>query len=196
MNKNTTALILIILAIGIYFTFTRMKIDELKSIRAVNAEYQKAIDNSAQLLKVRDDVLKAYNSISESDKEHLNKIVPDYVDNVRLIIDVKDDIAARHGLFLRNIRTSSPDIPTSQTVASSQGVKAPTTDTSRTAPGGEKYGVVTLSFSVTTTYEQFVDFLKDLESSLRILDISKLTLAGNDSGTFDFTVELKTYWIK
>lgn len=182
MNKNVTALILIVLAIAIYFTFTSGKIEELKSIRAVNAQYQTAIDNSARLVKVRDSVRDAYNNLSDTDKDRLNKIVPNNVDNVRLIIDVKDDIAARHGLFLKNIKTSSP-------AAQSQG------GTSVTDPSG-KYGVVTLSFVVTAPYEKFIDFLKDLESSLRIMDISKLSIATNEAGTYDFTVELKTYWLR
>lgn len=189
MNRNTTALILIILAIGIYFTFTRAKFAELQAIRAVNAEYQTAIDNSAKLLKVREDVLTSYNSISEGDKERLNKLVPDNVDNVRLIIDVKDDIAARHGLFLKNIRTSSPDIPITNGAPATQG-------TANLASGQTSFGTVTLSFSVSTTYDQFMAFLKDLESSLRILDVSSLTLTTNEEGTFDFAVELKTYWLK
>ncbi len=192
MNRNTTALILIILAIGIYFTFTRAKVEEVQAIRAVNAEYQKAITNASRLLTVRDGVLQAYNRISEGDKEKLNKIVPDYVDNVRLIIDVKDDIAAKHGLFLRNIKTTSIDIPSAQGNPTKEQVSA----AAAAVAGGAKYGVVNLSFSVSTTYEQFVDFLKDLESSLRILDISKLSLTANDTGTYDFTVDLKTYWIK
>lgn len=192
MNRNATALILIVLAIGIYFTFSRARITELQSIRAVNKEYQEAIDNSARLLKVRDDVLQAYNSISEGDKERLNKIVPDNVDNVRLIIDVKDDIAARHGLSLKNIKTSSPAATEAPKVApaGAQG-----TQVGQVSNAG-KYGVVTLSFAVTSSYEAFVNFLKDLESSLRILDISKLTLNTNDAGTYDFVVELKTYWVK
>ena len=44
MNKNITALILIVLAVGVYFTYTKGKIAELKSIQVVNAEYQKAIE--------------------------------------------------------------------------------------------------------------------------------------------------------
>lgn len=195
MNKNATALILIVLALGIYFTFTSAKIAELQSIRTVNREYQVAINNSEKLLKVREDVLKAYNSISEGDKERLNKLVPDNVDNVRLIIDVKDDIAARNGLFLKNIKTSSPDIP----VAGAAAPGAAATSANLASVGsqaGSNFGVVTLSFGVTTTYEQFITFLKDLESSLRILDVSSITLATNDQGTYDFTVELKTYWLK
>lgn len=182
MNRNVTAVILAVLAIGIYFTFTSGKINELKAIRATNAEYQQAIDNSARLIKVRDDILKSYNAISNEDKDRLNKIVPDNVDNVRLIIDVKDDIAARHGFFLKNIKTSSPSAQTQTGNAMSDS--------------SGKYGMVTLSFSVTSTYEKFVDFLKDLEASLRIMDVSKLSIATNDSGTYDFTVELKTYWLR
>ncbi len=181
MNKNVTALILIVLAVGIYFTFTSGKIDELKEIRAVNAEYQKAIDNSANLIKVRDEVLKNYNSLTDLDKDRLNKIVPNNVDNVRLIIDVKDDIAARHGLFLKNIKTSSPAAPAGGGVANDPA---------------NQYGMVTLSFSVTSSYEKFVDFLKDLEASLRIMDVSKLSLKTNDVGTYDFDVEVKTYWLR
>ena len=182
MNKNATAIILIVLAIGIYFTFTSGKIAELKTIQALNGEYQTAIDNSVHLIKVRDEVLTAYNTLSNEDKERLNKIVPDNVDNVRLIIDVKDDIAARHGLFLKNIKTSSPALQ-------------PQAGSAKNNPMA-KYGVVTLSFSVTSPYDRFVAFLKDLEASLRIMDVSKLTIATNDSGTYDFSVELKTYWLR
>ena len=201
MNRNATAIILIVLAIGVYFTFTSGKIDELKEIAEVNAEYEQAIDNSARLIKVRDSVLKAYNEISDTNKDRLNKIVPDNVDNVRLIIDVKDDIAARHGLFLKNIKTNSPNLkqqtvtvpPSNPSQASSKDL-APG-ESAKVIPSGQ-YGIVTLSFVVTTSYQTFIEFLKDLESSLRIMDISKLTVTVNDNGTYDFGVEVKTYWLK
>lgn len=181
MNKNATAIILIVLALGIYFTYTRGKLDEIRAVREVNNQYQEAIDNSAKLVKVRDNVLQAYNSISETDRDRLNKLVPDNVDNVRLIIDVKDDIAARHGLALKSIKTDSPETQTGG---------------QQSAGGNDKYGVVKLSFSVTTTYDNFVNFLKDIESSLRIMDVSHLSVSAGDQGTYDFSVELKTYWLK
>lgn len=206
MNKNATAILLIVLAIGIYFTFTSGRVKELKSIQDVNAQYEAAIDNALNLVKIRDNVLKSYNSISETDRDRLNKIVPDNVDNVRLIIDVKDDIAARHGLFLKNIKTASPDAPVQNTGPT---VPTPVLDSSGVANGGipspgdstgNQYGVVTLSFTVTSSYDNFVAFLKDLEASLRIMDISKLTVAqGTDKSgaqVYDFGVEMKTYWLK
>ncbi len=188
MNKNATAVILIILSIGIYFTFTRAKIKEIRDVQRVNSEYQKAIENSTTLVKVRDKVLDEYNSISEDDKQRLNKLVPDNVDNVRLIIDVKDDIAARRGLLLKNIKTESPTAQKTDSRPVVEGAEPP--------PAPEKYGVVTLSFSVSGGYESFVSFLQDLEASLRIIDVARLSIAANDTGTYDFNVDVKTYWLK
>ena len=88
MNKNLTPIILIVLALGIYFTFTRVKINELKEIQVVNAQYEQALKNSEELIKIRDQVLAAYNEIDPLDRDRLNKMLPDNVDNVRLIIDV------------------------------------------------------------------------------------------------------------
>ncbi len=197
MNKNVTALILIVLAIGIYFTYTNAQIAQLKSIQAVNNEYQVALNNSADLVRIRDEVLRSFNEISEADRARLNKIVPDNVDNVRLIIDVKDDIALKHNLFLKNIKTASPNASVAKdTPPAVAGGPIGGTTSTVTSQQGDKFGVATLSFSVSASYDKFVAFLKDLEASLRIMDISKLSISPNEKGTYEFGVELKTYWLK
>ncbi len=188
MSKNITALILIVLAIGTYFTFTKNKLNELAAIKAVNAEYKTAIDNANRLVAIREKVVKDDINISESDNIRLAKILPDNVDNVRLIIDVKDNIAARHGLFLKGIKTSSPT-DVAQNSSENRGV-------AEAIANG--YGTVSLSFSVTTNYQTFLDFMQDLEASLRIMDISKLNVIASEggNGSYDFNVEVKTYWLK
>jgi hypothetical protein len=199
MNRNITAIILIVLAIGIYFTFTSAKVKELQAIRAVNSQYQKAIDDSNRLILARDSLLKSYDALDDVDKDRLNKIVPNNVDNVRLIIDVKDDIAARHGLALKNIKTSSPDAEKkSGGVSTGSNTGTIMDSTANTTPSSSmsKYGMVTLSFTVTTDYTTFTEFLKDLESSLRIMDVTKLVVNTNDAGKYDFTVDIRTYWLR
>lgn len=188
MSKNITALILIVLAVGTYFTFTKGKLDELKAIKAVNAEYKTAIDNANRLIAARDKVVKDDINVSEADNVRLAKILPDNVDNVRLIIDVKDNIAARHGLFLKGIKTSSPS-DASDISNQNRGMEGAVPN---------EYGTVNLSFSVTTSYKTFLDFMKDLEASLRVMDISRLNVVAgeNANGMYDFSVEVKTYWLK
>lgn len=185
MNKNVTPIILIILALGIYFTFTRTKLDDLKAIKEVNAQYQQALNNSERLIKVRDSVLKTYNDISPDDRERLEKMLPDNVDNVRLIIDA-NGVAARHGLAIKNVKTSATNV-------AGGGAQAPTRNASSVP---STYDTVTLSFNVSTNYKTFLEFLKDLEMSLRIMDISKITLNATDTGIYDYGVEIKTYWLK
>jgi Tfp pilus assembly protein PilO len=188
MGKHLTPIILIILAIGIFFTVTKTKLDDLKVIRAVNAQYQSAIKNAKQLIKVRDDVLETYNKITDDDRERLDKMLPNNVDNVRLIIDI-DDIASRHGFTLRNVKTSAATDGTKSTAQSSAPAQVQSGSINQ-------YNTVTLSFNVTSTYEKFIDFLRDLEQSLRIIDISKISLSASDNGVYDYGVEIKTYWLK
>lgn len=191
MNRNITATILIILAIGIYVTVTRAQIAELQTIRVTNNEYSTAISNAERLIKVRDRVLKDYNDIKEEDRDRLDKMVPNTVDNIRLIIDM-NSIGLKHGFSLKNIKANASKSEKGANIAqttrtSSQGdntIPTPTLDT------------VAVSFSVTATYQQFIDFMRDVEANLRIMDITKLTLTANDSGTYDFGVELRTYWLR
>ncbi len=200
MNRNVTATILIVLAIGIYATYTRGVWADASSVKAVNDTYASAIDNAVKLIAVRDQVLKSYNNISANDRDRIDKMIPDTVDNIRLIIDL-NSVALQHGFSLKNITattdTGSNSSPSSgpssaqSTQAALSGVgssalsiSAPTLDT------------VTVSFSASAPYNQFTSFLQDLEASLRIMDVTHLTLSANDTGTYDYTVQLSTYWLR
>lgn len=194
MNRNGTALILIVLSVGIYLTFTSGKIDELKGIQAVNEEYRTAIDNSARLIKVRDAVLGSYNNISSDDKERLNRILPDKMDNIRLIIDVKDNIAASHGLQLKDLKTEIKDDSSGQIP---QGIAGENTNAeSKQGPVKSSYGTITLSFKVTASYQAFLSFIRDLESTLRVMDITSISMTkSEDENNYDFGVSLNAYWL-
>jgi Tfp pilus assembly protein PilO len=187
MNKNIIPLLLIVIAVGIYFSFTRVKIDELTSIEEVNAKYEKAIDDFTKVTEKREALVNQYNSLNIEDRERLDKIIPDNVDNVRLIIDV-NGVAARHGLSLKDVK-SNTDLPGSGGTQDLGGIEVVDTN-----PG---YNTVTLSFKVKGNYQNFVEFLEDIEKSLRIIDVSKIELNTiQDSSAYDYQVEIKTYWLK
>jgi Tfp pilus assembly protein PilO len=187
MNRNITALILIVLAIGVYFTYTSGQITVLKSIQADNNQYLSAINSAEKLIQLRDSVLNQYNAISDTDKARLDKLVPDNIDNVRLIIDISG-IAGRHGLTAAGITTS----------ADTNAAKAsiPTQSTQNSVAGSGNLSTVTVTFNVTTTYTNFIAFLQDLERSLRILDVNSITLSTSANGVYTYGVTLNTYWLK
>jgi hypothetical protein len=197
MNRNITATILIVLAAGIYFTVTKSMLVDANAVQAVNTQYSSAIDGADQLIKVRDQVLKNYNDLSQDDRDRLNKMIPNTVDNIRLIIDL-NSVALKHGFSLRNIKavasagtqkgnTTPASIPPTMTgsgVSNANIIATPILDT------------VAVSFSVSAPYLQFISLMQDLEANLRIMDLTHLTMTANDTGTYDYSVEFKTYWIR
>lgn len=196
MNKGVMPIVLLILAVGIYFTFTKGRMDNINEIKTVNAGYEQALENVEKLIKVRDSVLKTYNSIDSNDRKRLDKIIPNNIDNVRLIIDVKG-IGQQLGLPLRNVKTSA----TNSSVSSGSGASATTVVNGKlvstgSATDSDSYQTVTLSFEVSASYNQFLELLKAIESSLRILDITKISVTTNDTNIYDYKVEVKTYWLK
>ena len=130
-------------------------------------------------------------------------MVPNNVDNIRLIIDM-GHIIARHGVYAKDIKATSQDAPTSENAA--QAAKAASGNVvpsnpllnQKQAPTASKLSTVTVSFSVSTTYANMIDILKDIESSLRIMNLTDLSFNATDvkDGIYDFSVTLETYWLK
>lgn len=200
MNRNVTAVILIVLAIGVYLTFTSPSWDEAKAIGTVNGSYLTAIDNADKLIRVRDQVLASYNALSANDQDRLNKILPTSQDNIRLIIDL-NSVALRKGITLHGIKVSAPADKNDSPAVVVQAAPAAAPG----MPGAAAFAnplpaasvdAVTISFSTTAAYQTFIQFMRDLEANLRVMDMTHLAIKASDTGLYDYTVELKTYWLR
>jgi hypothetical protein len=188
MNKNIYAIILIILAVGLYFTVTTNILAEAKIVKLSNDEYKTAIDNAKRLIDVRDKVILDYNKLSVENRAKLDKIIPKNVDNIRLIIEM-NDIAYRKGLPLKNVNVSissaSPEDATQdQSIdpGANSEVASPVLDKAK------------INFDVDATYQQFISFLQTIESNLRIMDVDSLSVTTSEDGVYNWKVSLTTYW--
>ncbi len=193
MNRNISALILIVLAIGIFFTYTQGVIDNDKTISTLNDQYDAAIKNAKQLAAVRDRVLSDYKNVSLADRTNLDKMLPSSVDNIHLIVDVSS-LARNKGFSLRNLKAEMADnnavLQNTPNINLAQNNNASTTLINLTLSN------IRLSFDMTASYGSFIDFLSTLESSLRIMDVTKLSVKASENGVYDFYVELNTYWLR
>ena len=112
------------------------------------------------------------------DLQDLSKLVPDNIDNVRLIIDI-DEMAKHYGMRIRNFNAD------------------PTEKADTIGRSNSPYGTLTLSFSTTAAYDTFLAFIRDLERSLRVLDLTAVEFVSSDTGSlYDYKVTVKTYWLK
>jgi len=181
-----TPIILIIVSMAVFFGYvdpnyrgTDPVNRSVQSLQAEDAQYQEALNNSNQIREKRNMLTTKSKNFTAEQIDRLEYLLPNNIDNIKLVIDM-NNIAQKHNLFLKNIKLDS----------------AAGTDSTKLGSDNNKYGTVGLSFSVTSSYNNFYDFLSDLEKSLRLVDITDLSVTGNDTGLYDFSVGLKTYWLK
>lgn len=183
-----TPLILIIISLAIFFGYvdpnyrgTDLGADNrsIQSLLAEDGQYQEALNNTITIRDKRTKLQDKINSLNPDSLAKLEKLLPDNIDNIKLVIDM-NNVAKIRGLSLKNIKLDT-------------ALKA---EPDRLGADNNKYATVGLSFSVNASYDNFQNFLHDLEQSLRLVDISDLSVTANNSGLYEFSVSLKTYWLK
>ncbi len=179
MTKNLLPLFLIVAAFGLFFGYVSPTYTKLAALKAEASNYDQALQKSKDLLSARDVLVTKYNEkFTADDLLRLERLVPDTVDNVRLVLDI-DNIAARYGMVIKNVR-----------------VAAETEDKKNLGPDDGIFGSITLSFSVNTNYNNFVQFIRDLENSLRLVDVIGVSFKATDSTVNDYEITIRTYWLK
>lgn len=189
MGKTIISVIGIIAAAGIFFFYTKATYDSAQGTRTQIGEYDAALLKAAELQERKEALLKRFNEFNPEDRDRLQKLLPDHVDNVRLILDL-DNIASRRGMALQNVVVSTPGagLTTQTAVGTISSAK-------------QKYDVLTTKFSTQGTYSSFQQLINDLETSLRIVDLVNLKISpgivvGAGEPIYSFEVTLRTYWLK
>jgi Tfp pilus assembly protein PilO len=184
-------LILIAITVAIFLTFTSPMYGEVGTLRTQAASYNEALSNSNSLEKERDKLTAKFNAIGGENLERLNKMLPDNVDNIRLILEI-EKVATPYGMALRDVKYNTID-------------KTNTAVMQAGAPVHESgdYGVWDLEFATNGSYDNFINFIKDLEKNLRIVDIASIefssdstTAAGGIADSYLYHFHVKTYWLK
>lgn len=189
--RNLISILMLILAIGLFVVYTKPTYDQTQALSAQVASYDAALSKATELQQRKQELLTRYNAMNPIDLEKLEKLLPDHVDNVRLILDF-DNLGRQYGIALENVDVAIPGVS-----GDTQGAITPGSPT-----GGSKYEAVTVRFTTHGTYETFQNFLRGLQSSLRIVDLVSLGMspsgAGGTSGepVYTYEVVLRTYWLK
>lgn len=193
MARFIFPILMTLAAIGLFVFYTNGAYQRVTELRKTQAAYSDALDNSRKLLEVHDALAAKYSSFSREDKERLEKLMPDNVDNIRLILNI-DKIAKQYGMLPADIKFDA-----STAEASSAGAQNAPRSPAEARELERPYGTFELEFSVTGTYPKFLQFLRDLEQSLRIIDVEAIAFStgvGDSSSTYRYTFKVKTYWLK
>lgn len=175
-------ILLLAAAIGLFALYTNPAYQHIKTLQAQAGAFDAALDNAQALRAERDKLLSKRNTFQTDNLQKLERALPDNVDNIRLIIDI-NNIAARHNLSLKNVALGS--VSDSKNSRSSLAVGS----------SGESIGSVDVGFGVTATYDEFLAFLYDLEHSLRIVDVERISFKSGAGDRYDYALTIRTYWL-
>lgn len=186
--RNIIALLLIVASVGVFFGYIKPTYSSIKELQDQEAVYDESLTQIQTLQETLARYDKTLKSFTQEDIDRLNKFLPSSIDNVRLIIELMN-IGSNYGLAIKGITLDQPAVSGSQTNA------APV-QTAASKQGG--YESINVSFNVTASYNGFITFIKGLEKSLRLVDITSIsfTPSGDKGDVYNFHVTLKTYWLK
>ena len=168
--------------------------NDVSSLRVEISDYNTALNNSAELQKAEDSLITKYNGIKQSDKDRLNSLIPNSVNNIQFILEV-ERLANLHNMPIKDLKFEASKQASSGSVA-------------QVGTDNKPYGVFPLEFSTEGSYDTFVLFLKDLESNLRLVDVKSISFNvptgdvtvkntdGLDPNIYKYSVKVETYWLK
>jgi Tfp pilus assembly protein PilO len=172
--RNIIALLLIIASVGIFYGYIKPEWATVGELKSQVTQYDTTLQQADDAIqKLVDDQAKI-KSISASDLQRLNVLVPDSLNTINMIIDFSN-ISSNYGLSIKNIKI---------------------------VPGANSsskyhYNSAGLSFSVNSSYDNFKQFLNGIESSLHIIDVTSVSFTPDaKSNLYNFSVTLNTYWLK
>ncbi len=182
---------LIVISIGVFFTFIDPNYQEIKKLQEVKRDYESKISKSEEIRFKRNKLAKIYAELEKNgDLDRLNKFLPDHINNIELIVDL-DRIAKKNNIRIADISLSKDFMKSNQ--KGNGGVIA--------VSGTKDYDSTDLSFSFVSSYANFKNFINDLRKSLRLLDVTsvsfnqELNSDGKTVDNFKFAVTVRAYWL-
>ncbi len=210
---------LIGVGVGGFILITKPIYADIEALQKEGAAYEQALQNSANLQKERDRLTTKLNSFSPDDLAKLEKMLPNTVDNIKLILEIQEQ-ASNQGIVVKNVQfepkqfleettpTSTPsglnqNTAANQVAAANEQPTAPTRRAAVTSTDNPNFETFELQFSVEGSYKDFVAFMQLMERSLRLIDIKSITFTPGTSekdkkytDQYKYLFKINTYRLK
>lgn len=182
MNQLLIFSILIIFAIGLFFGATVPLLEQISTKKEERQALTDIVGRFNDIRKVKNDLIGAYNLISRGNVERLAEVVPNTVREDELLV-VFERVAKSSGLLMKrlDIKLAGKDVSGAFAIKEKEN----------------SFSVVTISASLDGSYSSFIEFLKNLEKSLRIMDVKEFSFHVSDTASaasiYEFDIKIDAY---
>lgn len=195
--------ILILISVAGFFQFSKPFFNDVNVSRAEVASLNEALSNSKAIESERDKLVMKFNSMSPEDLKKLEVLMPNNVDNIRLILEI-EKIASPYGMALKDVKYNTEEKDTKEKTNGAKILK-------QASEVNRGYGDWDLEFSTEGSYSNFTNFIKDLEKNLRIVDVLSVEFSSTEGealggkgivlntqskDSYKYKFKIKTYFLK
>ena len=178
--KSFTPLFIIAICVWVYFAYIGPTYATIQTVTTEKDNYNKVLEQAKNVSSKRDQVLASYNAVSSDNLSRLGKIVPSNFNSVTFVNHL-NTIASKYGIVIDKMQIVGQNSSGGQVVASD----------------ANSYQTKSVSFSVKSQYTTFMNFLKDLESGLYLVDVTGLSIKKSQQDktgqSFEFNITVNTY---
>ncbi len=180
MFRGLLATIFLAGAIVVFFTWTQPMLDSVKGLSEQKEILNEKLSSLKEIEKERENILDSYNSVGDTNREKVGKILPSSMKEMDLIVEL-ENMAANSGVALKDVNISDA------------GKEQKSTGGAKT---GEAFypNEIGLIIKASGPYQSFKEFLKSIETNLRIIDIESLDFISGDVDSYEYNLKIKSYW--
>lgn len=156
------------------------------------ASYERALKAAESYTSRETELIAERNQIPAESLSRVQTFLPDDVDNVQLILDLSS-LAARSGVTVSGFAISkTPGAAAADAVPAINGSQP---GLSSAVGSSNLTDSLDVSVTVAGSYDGFYNFLTQTEKSLRLLDVTNLTVSSAANGLYTYNVTFRLYWL-
>jgi len=184
MFKSITPTLSIVASIILFVFFTQPLYQEVREINAEIQDYTKTTNDYEIFNAELSALLSQKNTIRVADRERLDRIIPNALDNTRTLVDL-EAMASSHNLLFGNV-----DVKVGQPKSFTG-----TNSNNSVAQFQPNQLMVTsdISFDVIGSYEQFKNFIRTIEGSLTFMEVKEISFSSSEGMFQQYSVTVQTY---
>ncbi|PIR57884.1 MAG: hypothetical protein COU71_01690 [Parcubacteria group bacterium CG10_big_fil_rev_8_21_14_0_10_38_31] len=165
-------------AIVIFLGPAKHNWEDVKGLMLQKKDFNTALANSKELLATRDNLIKDYNEISDSDLIRLDRLVPSSVDKMKIVVEI-ESLIKKHGFSVKDI----------QVEVSSVNDK----NNNKSEVKNDVFDAVYINISFSGAYRPLLSFISDIEKNLRIMEVENLSFVSEEGDWYNYSMKIKTY---
>lgn len=179
MKGLLVPILLTLVAIMLFFGVTKPILAEMQTKQAEMTALLANLDLAEQVADKRSKLIDDYNKYPGEDKQKIDHMLPDNIDNVQFVIDLRAKAAS--------LDIDLKDLSLGENILRARKELGPDTST---------LGALTLTFSMTGSYQKIQSLISLLASSLRPIEISSMNFVAGKNDNYQANFTIKTYWLK